>query len=63
MDRALDKALYGQVLEGKGPWPQGPIIIYKRKLREKWHDATYGSNTKCSMRRCPVCKKDYKLLI
>jgi len=35
----------------------------KRKLREKWHDATYGSNTKCSMRRCPVCKKDYKLLI
>lgn len=61
MMKSLDLALYGQILNGKGPWPQGPIAIYKRKCRQQWHDATYGKSNKCSTHRCPVCKKPIKI--
>lgn len=55
-DDQLDKVLYGQILKGTGPWSQGPIMVYKRKLRRQYHDKLFG-NDKCPNNTCPVCRK------
>lgn len=52
----LDMALYGQVLKGKGPWPQGPKALAWRKLRQSHHDRVYGAENKCPYKGCPVCR-------
>ena len=50
----MDKALYGKVLEGKGPWPEGPKTIEFKKLRRKMHAIQFGDI--CPYKSCPICK-------
>lgn len=52
----LDKAIYGVVLKGKGPWSHGPKTIARRKYRIKLHEFAFGKNESCNSWPCPVCK-------
>lgn len=53
---SLDLALYGQVLKGVGPWPEGPRAKVFKQYRRKVHDARYGVSKRCPNKPCPVCK-------
>ena len=51
----LDKVLYGKILEGNGPWPEGPKAIARKKFRLKLHEFAFGKDGSCNSWPCPVC--------